>query len=190
MYGGPNFLTKMLPVAILIAEFVQDEINETREAIIVANGEVKVLICDDNRVNQRYFKMFVTVPNKPWLTEGGLFLLFDFLHLIKRLRNNWLMEKTKEILFYENGVAKIAKWSHLVTLYRLESSCIIKLSKLNEVVISPKPIERQKVSTCLRVYCEETFTALLTHPGMSNVEGREEGHCCFYQVSCQVLEDN
>ena len=78
--------------------------------------------------------------------------------------------KKTEIVFCENGVAKIAKWSHLVTLYKLESSCIRKLSKLNEVDISPKPIERQKVSTCLGVFCEETVAAL-THPGMSAVEG-------------------
>ena len=61
-----------------------------------------------------------------------------------------------------------------MTLYRLESSCIIKLSKLNEVAISPKPIERLKVSTCLGVFCEKTFTALLTRPGVSAVEGRED----------------
>ena len=108
LYGGPKFLVKMLPVANLNAEFVH-EINQTKKAIVSASGD-KVMVCDNNRVNQRYFKMFVTVPNKPWLTENGLFLLFDFVHLIKSLRNNWLTEKTKAILFYENGVAKIAKW--------------------------------------------------------------------------------
>ena len=44
------------------------------------------------------------------------------------------------------------------------------MSKLNEVSIFLKPIERQKVSTCLRVFCDETLNALLNHPGMSNVE--------------------
>ena len=174
LYGGPRFLSKMLPVANLNADFVKTEIGETIENIIAANGEVKVLICDGNRVNQRYFKMFATISSKPWLSESGLFLLFDFVHLIKSLRNNWLTDKTKEVIFYDNGVPKIAKWSHLVALYTLEASTIIKLSKLNEVSVFPKPIERQKVSTCLRIFCEETATALLTHPGMSNVEGRED----------------
>ena len=44
------------------------------------------------------------------------------------------------------------------------------MSKLNEVSIFPKPIECQKVSTCLRVFCDETLNALLNHPGVSNVE--------------------
>ena len=80
LYGGPKSLVKMLPVANLNAEFVQHEINQTKESIIV---------------NQRYFKMCVTVPNKPWLTENGLFLLFDFVHLVKSFRNNLLTEKNK-----------------------------------------------------------------------------------------------
>ena len=69
---------------------------------------------------------------------------------------------------------KIANWSNLVTLYKLESASLLKLSKLNEVAISPKPIERQKVSICLRIFCEETHTALITHPGMEGEEGRED----------------
>ena len=92
--------------------------------------ETLKLWCDDNRVNQRYFKTFVAVPNQTWLTENGLFLLFDFVHLVKSFQNNWLTEKTKEIVFYENGVAKIAKWSHLVALYRLVSSHLVTFYRL------------------------------------------------------------
>ena len=32
--------------------------------------------------------------------------------------------------------------------------------------MKPKPVERQKVYTCLRVFCEETYTALRVHPEM------------------------
>ena len=42
------------------------------------------------------------------------------------------------------------------------------------MAISPKPIERQKVSICLRIFCKETHTALITHPGMEGEEGRED----------------
>ena len=38
---------------------------------------------------------------------------------------------------------------------------------------NPKPIERQKVDTCLKVFCDETVDALKFHPGMQdkNVDG-------------------
>ena len=40
----------------------------------------------------------------------------------------------------------------------------MKMSKLNETAVYPKPIERQCVSTCLNVFCDETVVALKTHP--------------------------
>ena len=45
------------------------------------------------------------------------------------------------------------------------------MSKLDDIAIHPKPIERQKVTTCLKVFSDTTYTALLNHPGMANVDG-------------------
>ena len=39
-------------------------------------------------------------------------------------------------------------------------------SKLDFVAAHPKPIECQNVKTCLHVFCDETATALQTHPGI------------------------
>ena len=110
--------------------------------------------------------MFETVPNKPWECVHGFFLLFDFVHLIKNIRNNWLTEKTGEISFQSDNQSYTAKWSDLLNLYNLEhdltskNSCIRGLSKLTDVAVRPKPVERQRVSTCLRVFCDETHAAL------------------------------
>ena len=41
---------------------------------------------------------------------------------------------------------------------------------LDDVSVYPKPIEQQKVSTCLEILCDETYNALLIHPGMADVE--------------------
>ena len=40
----------------------------------------------------------------------------------------------------------------------------MKMSKLNETAVYPMPIERQRVSTWLNVFCDETVVALKTHP--------------------------
>ena len=45
------------------------------------------------------------------------------------------------------------------------------MSKLTEISVDPKPIERQKVSTVLKVFCDETYSALKVHLSMENVEG-------------------
>ena len=58
-------------------------------------------------------------------------------------------------------------------LYELESNTgtIVKMSKLDDIPIHPKPIESQKVTTCLKVFSDTTYTALLNHTGMANVDG-------------------
>ena len=171
MFGGPTFLTRMLPVAKLNAEFLAEQINETIISIKTAGWTINSLICDNNRTNQKFFKSFPTALNKPWVTTGGLFLLFDYVHIIKNIRNNWLTEKSGELIFDDNGAQKTAKWSHLVKLYQLESGSLAKLSKLNEVAIAPRPVERQSVASCLRVFSDETVAGLFNHPGMKDEVG-------------------
>ena len=71
-----------------------------------------------------------------------------------------------------------------MSLYKLESSITEKnsgirgLSKLTEVAIQPKPVERQRVSTCLRVFCDETCSALRVH---SVLRDQSQGTALFIQ---------
>ena len=124
------------------------------------------IICDGNRVNQAFFKMFDTSPDSPWKTKDDKFLLFDFVHLLKCIRNNWITEKTQELSFKISDHTYTAKWSDTKTLHLLEKQKLVKLSKLSDISVAPRPIERQKVSTCLEVFCDETISALKTHPDL------------------------
>ena len=126
------------------------------DAITQAGGCVKALVCDGNRNNQAFFKLFGSNPERPWETQSGIFLLFDYVHILKSIRNNWLTEATGELTFLHDGVTRTAKWRHLVQLYKLEAESLVKMSDLNEVSVLPKPIERQRVSTCLKVFSEKT----------------------------------
>ena len=131
------------------------------------------IIVDGNRTNQNFFKRFGTVANKPWLTFDGIFLLYDFVHLLKSIRNDWLTEKTGEIAFKEDDKSFVAKWSDLIQLYEIENttnlSGVCGVSKLTEAAVCPKPLERQRVSTCLKVFCEELLIKCIK--SASKVEG-------------------
>ena len=81
---------------------------------------------------------------------------------MKNIRNNWLTERLGELEFTVDGIIRTAKWGHLTKLYQLESGSLLKMSKLSEVAVAPKPIERQKVVSCLKVFCEETYHQLNT----------------------------
>ena len=61
--------------------------------IKAAYGKVKAIISDGNRINQSFFNQFKTVEGKPWLSVDGTYLLYDYVHLIKNIRNLWLTEK-------------------------------------------------------------------------------------------------
>ena len=39
------------------------------------------------------------------------------------------MEKIRELAFYERGMKKVARWSYLVELYKLEAEDLVKMSK-------------------------------------------------------------
>ena len=47
------------------------------------------------------------------------------------------------------------------------------------MAVTPKPIERQKVNTCLRIFSEETLHALRTHPGID--QERANGTIIFIE---------
>ena len=57
------------------------------------------VITDNNRTNQAFFKLFNTPESKPWKTSDGIFLLYDYVHLLKSVRNNWITEKTQNLEF-------------------------------------------------------------------------------------------
>ena len=90
----------MLPVKELNADFLFEQTNILLENLKEAGSKVIAIVCDGNRVNQAFFKKFVTIF--PWLTKDNLFLLFDYVHIFKNIRNNWITEATQELEFYLN----------------------------------------------------------------------------------------
>ena len=136
-------------------------------------SKIIAVIADEHRTNQKCFSTWAMDSpsrSKPWLSKNSdIFLLFDYVHVVKCLQNNWLIEKTKRLQYLFNGVTQVAKWSDLVELEEAKSNSLLKLSKLNDIVVSPfKPIEHQIVSIFLRISCDETIAALESHPKINN----------------------
>ena len=83
-FGGPSFLFKMVPVKGMTAEFLYEQVKATLALIHNASGVPITIIADGNRTNQKFFNMLETIPGKPCQTTDRLFLLYDFVHLIKK----------------------------------------------------------------------------------------------------------
>ena len=177
LFGGPKFLVKMIPVVDLVSAFLFEHVTAIINLTKEVHGEVIAVICD-NRINQAFFKKFQTVPGKPWLTTDNMFLLYDYVHLLKNIRYNWITDKCSELKFYHDGVEMIAKWGVLQSIYEKEKKGVIKLSKLAEVSVYPKPVERQ-VTHCLKLFSDETVAALKTNTYLH-----------FYRESFTILENS
>ena len=171
LYGGPEFLVKALPVSKLTADFLREQSTPILEAVSShETSQIVAIIADGHKTNQKCFKNLGTIKNKPWLLNEETFLLYDFVHVMKCVRNNWITEKSGELEYEFEGKKQVAKWSDLKLLYDVECESLLKLSKLSYVSVYPKPIERQSVETCLKVFCDETVVALQTHPKLKNID--------------------
>ena len=59
-----------------------------------------------------------------------MFLLFDYVHLLKNICNNWITEKTQDLSLELNCEQMTAKWSDVKKLHQLEINNLVKMSKL------------------------------------------------------------
>ena len=99
--GGSKCLTKLIPISKLTSTFLFEQIELLVQAITSAPANVKaIIICDSNRVDQAFFRLYPTLPEKPWLTEDNKHMLFDYVHLLKNIRNLWLTEKNRTNLWW------------------------------------------------------------------------------------------
>ena len=196
LFGGPKFIVKLIPVNKLTAEYQYDLVKKIIVAISKSGGKTVAVITDDNKVNQKFMKLFPTQPDTPWVTcespdiPDCIFLLFDFVHIFKTIRNNWYTEKCQEICYQFPGMenSAIAKWKDLLRLFHLdEKNPVVKYAhKLTAVAVSSKPIERQNVSTMLKVFSDETIAALRAHPTFKSEAYDVEPTAAFLQLWVDV----
>ena len=117
-------------------------------------------------MNQSFFKRFTPVSDKflhrvqSRNREGGsMFLIYDPVHLIKNLRNNWITERTRTLAFPlpDHTGTQLAVWSHLQDLSAAEERTTFKLSALTKAAVSPSNIQKQSVSLVLQVFLFNVF---------------------------------
>lgn len=104
------------------------------------------------------------IPN-PSKTGKTIFLSYDFVHVMKNIRNNWFNLKNLDKTFvypdFETGLIKYAKLSDVRKIYEAEKNSIIKKAyKLNFKTLFPNSFERQKVSLVDNLFHDTTIAAL------------------------------
>ena len=186
LMGKPAFVARLIPVHTLTGNFLYEQISNLLKIIYEAAGFVFLVMNDNLRANQKMFSAFhqnftsksISHPTKNKEYEE-LSLLYDPVHLLKNIRNNWCTEKMQKLEYTdpETKTTGIACWSDLVHVYKRESEGIVKQSKLDFTTLYPNNFDKQKVSLTLNIFNEKTVAAL-------RLEGREETARFIELVTC------
>ena len=110
LFTKKKFLAKLIPCSNLESQFQYTAVKGVIDVLEQCDAKVLAVINDNNKVNTCYFKKFPGyTAEKPYVCypfenekSRPLFLLFDPVHLIKNIRNSFLTEKTKTLLYPSN----------------------------------------------------------------------------------------
>ena len=139
------------------------------------------LSTDNFPLNVKIFKLFspsgkleTRVPH-PCDRNRGLFVSFDFVHILKTIRNNWLNQKSEAKIFSFPDFDNIsidqctyplslcyASFRDIRILYNSERDSLAKLApRLTLKSCYPSSLERQNVKLVLKIVHKSTIAALI-----------------------------
>ena len=176
IFSSKKHVVALFPVINLNTATLVKFVNQVLKMLHDVGFIVVTLISDNNRVNRNAFealcggKLKISIPN-PYKENEQLFFLFDTVHILKCVRNNFLNQKIPAQTFVfpsENGEPIQASLKPLKEIYHEEKSKMVKLAPaLSEKVLYPTNLERQNVQYAVRLFDEKNIAALQ----IKNAEG-------------------
>ena len=167
----------VVPVKNLTTAYLKECTEQVLNMLESAGYFVFCLISDNNRVNRNMFAELCGGSLKPFMPhpcspERKLFFMFDSVHLLKCIRNNWLGQSDADCTFtfpdMTDGSVCKASLCHLRQLYASEKDKFVRLAPgLSYKSLYPSNIERQNVKLVLKIFDEKTIAGL-NHFGSSN----------------------
>ena len=172
LYKKWSTIVRLIPCSTTTAESLFPTIEKIIRDIELCGLQVQVLCTDNYPLNVSIFKKFspektldCAVPH-PCDSNRLLFLMFDFVHILKSIRNNWLnlkyFNKTFRYPQFDNmDMINIASFEEIRQLYRSQQNKIIKLAqRLTSKSCWSSTLERQNVGIAQRIFDESTSAAL------------------------------
>ena len=169
----------LFPVCNLTTDTLLQQTETVIKVLHDIGFQVLTLVSDNNRVNRHMFEKLcggslTSFIRNPCNHNDCIFLLFDTVHLLKCIRNNWLNKKNPAQTFVfpspENpNVVKHASLSSLKTIHSSERTSHVKLAPgLSEKSLYPTNLERQNVHYALQVFDEKSIAALKEFSGLDS----------------------
>ena len=187
-------IVALIPVKNLNMSYLKECTVKILELLETIGYKVLCCISDNNRVNRNMFTDFCNghlFPSigHPCDPSRRLFFLFDSVHLMKCIRNNWLGQSDRDKTFivpeFDSNSAETiplkASFVHLNKLQALESNSLTKLApSLTYKALCPTSLERQSVTLALKIFDEKVPVALKDHA--SELNSNFDGTAVFIQL--------
>ena len=181
-HGGPRYIFRVHPTHKLNAPQLLVMMMEAVASITAKGGTVISLISDNCGTNRGVYKL-MGGPGKVTALRNEqsyvLFLVYDYVHIFKNIRNNWYTETCKELSFTKNDKTYLACWNDIVALYKEDSKSDVRLTKLTHTSVFPKPLQRQSVPLVTQVFNDKTIAAF---KALKNKVPHNEGTVIFIQM--------
>ena len=163
LHGGPSVMISVTPVHKLTANYQFQIVKEAAQLVESSGGVVLGSITDNHRINQQFCKLFQQTSADyqaihPLDSSRFWFLLFDTVHLLKCIRNNWITEKCQKLSFDNNNT--VGSFSDVKDLYQEEKKNVLKCTPLTQTAVNPSKLQLQNVRHVLRVFNDRVYAAL------------------------------
>ena len=172
IYTKWSTIVRLLPCSETSASEIYPITKKVISDIESCDLFVVTLITDNYPLNVRLFKSFSNtsqlehcVPH-PVDSSRCLFFLFDFVHILKTIRNNWLNQTDYNRTFtfpsFDNlSITNTAMIEDIRILFKSEQFASVKQApKLTAKSCWPTKLERQTVHLALRIFNEQTAAAI------------------------------
>lgn len=175
-FGNTSEVVKILPVNNIKGTDLSSVAMQVITFVQKCGFTVLCLITDNHSINRTMFKKLAntgTSMTNPSDSTKTIFFMYDFVHLFKNIRNNWINLKNVDQTFVfpsfeqscEADVLNYAKFKHFRDVYEDEKNSTIKQAfKLNYKTIYPSNLERQKVYLVDNLFHRSTIACLKTKP--------------------------
>ena len=160
----------LVPVQKMTTHDLTVMTQEVIQNVTRAGYRIVSVISDNNVVNRKLFMelsgtdRLVPYIQNPINVEERIYILFDTIHLLKCIRNNWINDVEKSFTFPDfsgNTVILNAVFSDLTNIYHMEKESIMKDGyKLTWKSLFSNNIDRQNVKLALKVFDRTTIAAL------------------------------
>lgn len=161
LHGGPSVMVSVTPVHNLKASYQFTVVKEAATLVEKSGGIVIGSITDNHKINQHYCTLFTRKANyeavHPLDEERTWYLLYDSVHLLKCVRNNWITEKCQKLSIDKKTVGS---FSDVKSLYEAEKDSILKSTPLTCASVSPSRLQLQNVQHVLAVFNDRVVAAL------------------------------